>query len=108
MTAMLSKEEKIESHERALRRYFQAAVRRVEENKRRAKRFITCIDCTETNWDDFVVYDEIWNSVAGRTEGRLHLSCLEKRLGRLLKLGDFTDFPVNNMLKLGYSIGIRQ
>ncbi len=93
MTDILSKEEKIESHEKALRRYLQRDA---------------CIDCTETNWDDFAVHDEIWNSVAGRLEGRLHLSCFEKRLGRLLKLEDFTDFPVNNMLKLGYSIGIRQ
>ncbi len=108
MTNILSKEEKIESHEKALRKYLQRDERRKEAYKRRVKRFTTCVDCTETNWDDFVIHDEIWNSVAGRLEGRLHLSCFEKRLDRLLKLEDFRDLPVNHMLKLGYSIGIRQ
>jgi hypothetical protein len=58
-------------------------------------RFI-CLDCgMNTITEYYMVFDNIWNSVAGHMDGMLCIGCLEKRLGRKLTKKDFPDFPIN-------------
>ncbi len=65
-----------------------------------------CIDCgTETNpigpdqrSEMYMVHDDVWEA-AGMTPngGCLCIGCLEKRLGRQLRAGDFKDVPLNDL-----------
>lgn len=73
------------------------------------KEYIKCLDCSETNYDGFMVFDSVWREAVSERRGRLHLYCLEKRLGRLLRIKDFReDLPINKMLILGSEIGARE
>jgi hypothetical protein len=46
-----------------------------------------------------MVHDEVWQEARGLQRAPLLflcISCLERRLGRTLTQGDFTDAPINN------------
>lgn len=58
------------------------------------------------NRDHYMVVDRVW-----RDEARFpphwfaHLKCLQRSLGRELVLDDFTEAPINELLRWGYKIG---
>lgn len=56
-----------------------------------------CQDCnTDTiGGDYYMVHDTLWNKVHPKNAGMLCLRCLEKRVGRRIKLSDFTNAPIN-------------
>lgn len=57
-----------------------------------------CRDCGfEVRWGEmFMVHDPIWAETGlGYDDGLLCVGCIEKRLGRELVKGDFTDAPLN-------------
>ena len=64
-----------------------------------------CVDCHKkikvNTKDYYMVQDHIWEEgVQEENRGNLIcLDCLEKRLGRKLKIEDFTDYPVNEPIK---------
>lgn len=48
---------------------------------------------------EYMVKDSIWTS-AGLAKNQIaHIQCLEIKLGRPLILNDFSDFPINNLIK---------
>lgn len=54
-----------------------------------------CYDCEIEDPDYYMVKEEIWKEY-GASLGQLCFKCLEKRMGRKLKVEDFTDCLVNN------------
>lgn len=67
-----------------------------------------CTDCGEDTLstpegDWYMVRDDVW-AAAGMTasaeDAYLHRRCLEKRLGRRLTQGDYTNAPINHRLRL--------
>ena len=77
-----------------------------------ASRF-KCMDCSEPNYDDYMAETHIWKEAVPEPRGKgkfdfqlLHLSCLERRLGRGLVLTDFKkNLPINRLLFIGYRLG---
>lgn len=58
-----------------------------------------CLDCKEDTGkmrEHYFVKTEVWTSAHHSIRGMLCIGCLEKRLGRQLEPGDFTDAHVNN------------
>jgi hypothetical protein len=55
-----------------------------------------CKDCSvdTASIELYMVHDLIW-AVYGGGRGMLCIACLESRMERQLKPGDFTDFPIN-------------
>ena len=67
-----------------------------------AKRFI-CVDCKiDTNEiaEYYMLHNHIWytHTTDFNGKGMLCIGCIESRLGRQLKHGDFTCTPVNSGL----------
>lgn len=62
-----------------------------------------CNDCgiDTLGYEYYMVHDHVWIDQAGMTgepyEGFLCIGCLEKRIGRMLKSGDFIHWPINNV-----------
>lgn len=56
-----------------------------------------CQDCPQDTLggDYYMVHNELWNRVHPNRAGMLCLPCLEKRVGRRLQPGDFTDAQIN-------------
>lgn len=56
-----------------------------------------CQDCPvdTLGGDYYMVHNELWNEVHPNIVGMLCLPCLERRVGRRLRLSDFTDAPIN-------------
>jgi hypothetical protein len=56
-----------------------------------------CQDCPkDTRQDDYyMVHNALWAKVHPKINGMLCLSCLERRLGRRLRVDDFTDANIN-------------
>jgi hypothetical protein len=46
-------------------------------------------------WEYYMVHDALWQKAKMRT-GFLCIGCLERRLGRVLTVNDFTTAPINN------------
>jgi hypothetical protein len=69
-----------------------------------------CHDCGvntfETN-EYYMVHDEVWLSAGLDKKHFCCFSCLEKRLGRPMVLGDFTPAVVNMNIQIGYELGLR-
>jgi hypothetical protein len=55
----------------------------------------------------YMVTDDVWAAAGMNHKGFLHLYCLEKRLDRRLTIDDFTDVPINDELRFGYTLGTR-
>lgn len=64
-----------------------------------------CIECEKLTYEDFMVRNKVWREAVSPKGGRIHLACLEKRLGRELCPDDFQDLPVNAPLRLGVRMG---
>lgn len=57
-----------------------------------------CQDCmtgTAEESDYYMVHAHVWRQAHPKHLGMLCLPCLQQRLGRRLKLNDFTDAPIN-------------
>lgn len=57
-----------------------------------------CIDCgVDTGLIDeyYMVHHYLWRLVVPEVEGMLCIGCLEGRVGRRLRSGDFTHCPLN-------------
>ncbi len=62
-----------------------------------------CRDCgvdTDTIDEYYMVAAPVWRQAAHDVDGHLCIGCLERRLGRTLRSGDFTDLPVNSTSQL--------
>ncbi len=62
-----------------------------------------CRDCgvdTDAIDEYYMVADPVWKQAAKGVDGHLCIGCLERRLGRTLHSGDFTDRPVNTTSQL--------
>lgn len=57
-----------------------------------------CVECGRLTHDDFMVRNDLWRSVAERTD-LLHFSCFERRLGREVTVDDLTEAPLNAALR---------
>ena len=66
-----------------------------------------CFDCGVEWPADYQVTDLLWAEAGlAPKEGRLCLSCLGTRLGRLLTIEDFpAEIPVNTGMHFGYNLG---
>lgn len=60
--------------------------------------WFACMDCPEDTLggDYYMIHKELWDRVHWSPFGMLCLPCLEQRVGRRLKLTDFTDAPINS------------
>jgi hypothetical protein len=57
-----------------------------------------CLDCGRDTIDighDYMLHDELWISINPGDDGKLCLTCVEKRLGRRLTKDDFSNWPIN-------------
>lgn len=66
-----------------------------------------CFDCLEQCPNLFHAQDELW-AAHGAGEHILCVTCFEKRTGRPLAIQDFTDAPVNDHVRLGHAIALRE
>lgn len=48
---------------------------------------------------EYMVTDSVWASARLLKNEIAHIQCLEVTLGRKLVLDDFTDYPINNLIK---------
>lgn len=68
------------------------------EKMKRVDLSFHCLDCavnTSEIDEYYMVHDHIWLYANPDDYGMLCISCLEERLGRMLRPSDFTDAPVN-------------
>ena len=59
---------------------------------------VLCLDCDEDvieMGEMFMVRDDVWLEANPDSNGMLCVGCIEKRLGRRLETGDFTDVEIN-------------
>lgn len=88
---------------------------------------LRCFDCRKLNKTGYMVSDSVWRSAwpwygvirreltrrlretdsTARGRGILCCDCLSKRLGRPLEISDFTPAPINDEIRQGYAIGLR-
>jgi hypothetical protein len=57
--------------------------------------------------DPYMVTDALWAQLALHQRSNLCLHHLEARLGRRLRIEDFTDKPINDPIRLGFLMGGR-
>jgi hypothetical protein len=88
-------------------RDIEAVIARVEKRLTRDKRFLECLACRAPCFDNYMVHDDLWNSVFPAA-GVAHLSCLEKRVRRQLRIEDFTLAPCNHAIIFGYLMGRKE
>ena len=58
-----------------------------------------CMDCgvdTLEIKEFYMIQDELWAQINPQLEGLLCIGCVEKRLGRKLKPGDFPSYETNS------------
>jgi len=57
-----------------------------------------CMDCRKDTWNEYyMVYSRIWKKANSKLKDKLCINCIESRLGRKLKKGDFTTLPINKI-----------
>ncbi len=57
----------------------------------------------------WMVKDEVWEQISDVVDDCiLCMSCAERRLGRDFTIDDFTEFPINNVIRFGYEIGRKE
>jgi len=64
-----------------------------------------CAECGIEGREDYMVKNSIWNESGSKRGEVLHLRCLEKRLGRLLTVEDFTEVPCNSLIFWAFERG---
>lgn len=69
-----------------------------------------CLVCGCPTADSYKVKLLVWLDATrkGERNRNLHLRCLEKRLGRALRLEDFTHDEVNEPIRWGYACRQRE
>lgn len=68
----------------------------------KSRRKWLCLDCkvdTGKIGEFYFLKTELWLQAVGSTNGMLCIECLEKRIGRQLEPGDFTNCYLNNARK---------
>lgn len=66
----------------------------------RSRSKFLCLGCkkdTGKMGEHYFIKDEVWLQVHKSKTGMLCIGCLEKRLGRQLNAGDFTDCYINHV-----------
>jgi hypothetical protein len=63
-----------------------------------------CRECNTPCYDLFMVLNRLWNKY-GCGNGVLHLTCMERRMGRVITPSDLTDAPCNDALRVMYRNG---
>jgi hypothetical protein len=66
-----------------------------------------CPVCRKVTFDDYMLYDEVWAAAGFGKKDNAHLRCAEKALCRPIRLDDFKDVPINDMLRVAYEMGKR-
>lgn len=59
----------------------------------------SCLDCGGP-WELYVVHDALWRSAGYAPDQVACQACLERRIGRALTVGDLTDAPASDALRL--------
>lgn len=73
-----------------------------------SKERFACRDCPDKFPPFYHVHPKVWAEAGMVTDGGwLCLSCLETRLGRRLKLTDFTSKLANTAILFGYGLAMR-
>lgn len=73
---------------------------------RRSRRRFHCVDCrvdTGKIGEFYFIKTALWLGVMPTISGMLCVGCLEKRLGRRLVRGDFTEATINSPKYVGKS-----
>jgi len=69
-------------------------------------RDFTCARCGCQTADNYMVHNQLWATTKLPRKGAfLHLKCLEDIIDRSLTLGDFTDAPVNDIVRWAFGRG---
>lgn len=63
-----------------------------------------CIVCGRPNHDLYMLIDNVWSTAGFEADDQSHVACVETRLGRRLSLQDFSDAPVNDVIRFGASM----
>lgn len=87
--------------------YAEELIARVEKRTSRDRAWLNCLACRAPSYDNYMVHDDLWLSVFP-ARGFAHLACLEKRVGRQLRIEDFTLAPVNHAIMFGYLMGRKE
>lgn len=67
-----------------------------------------CMDCLEVYPEFFMVKDTIWYQVFRRPDsGIICWDCFEVRLGRSLRMDDLSHSRLNQMIRKGYDLGLK-
>lgn len=54
------------------------------------------MDCSKDTWNEYyMLYARVWKKANPQVEGKLCVSCVERRLGRRLTPKDFTKVIIN-------------
>jgi hypothetical protein len=65
----------------------------------------TCAVCGERSITDYyMVHDALWKESGIPAKGMAHIKCLSTKIGRPLTEDDFTEVPVNHLLRVGVDL----
>lgn len=64
-----------------------------------------CVICGHKTYDQYMLYEETWKEAGLKKSDNAHVACVRKKLGRSLKITDFTDSHINNTIMFGYKMG---
>jgi len=68
----------------------------------------TCVHCGGKPWtSDYMLKDSVWSEAGLKPRDLCCIQCAEVKLGRDFTINDFADVPVNNAIRLGYRMGLR-
>lgn len=84
--------------------YVEMIVEEFEAELTKHRQPMVCAHCKgaiHIDDDYYMVHDKVWRQAMPTYKGHLHVSCLERRLGRFLTIEDFTGFFVNAKILLG-------
>ena len=66
-----------------------------------------CCVCGHITHDQYMICDSTWKLAGFARTDNAHIACVHKKLGRQLAIRDFTDSQINNAVRFGYMLGIR-
>src|SRR5215475_13027752 len=73
-------------------------IRRQDVDKYSRRSSLTCHICGQMDISLYMVKDEVWAEAGLGEKDFAHPTCLAKRLGRPLRLEDFTSAPCNDIV----------
>lgn len=72
------------------------------------KERLTCPVCFKLTADQYMVTNQLWMAEAGlNSQQNAHLLCLEQLIGRRIRIDEFTDAPINDVIRYAYVLGTR-